>query len=151
MIDLHHENLLKRFDELNEKCFYGSLRRPKIEVRTYRYYVGQFYYSGSGKKKQPRIIISDAFVFNDKTLTEILTHEMIHYYLCENHKWGSGRHSWNFRRECRRIYCDYGIRVYATGKGVALNKVVKRRPIPLYEKVLYYIIRPFDLFYDRLC
>ena len=60
-----------------------------------------------------RIAISDKVNWTEEALREVIVHEMIHHYLqAIKHKSGGiFGHNWRFRKECRRLKKEHGLRI----------------------------------------
>lgn len=111
-------------------------------------------YNKNGKRMRTTITISSYFDFTPTTLDEVMIHEMIHLaHALQGHRMS---HGWRFKAECRRIYKEHGIVIHRTAKHIPLKeqyKNIKKIKIPLYEKVIYYLLYPlriFHFFFDRV-
>lgn len=132
------EPLLKeRFRALNQEIFDGQLRMPtKMSVRKMTLAAGQANYNK--KRMRTTITISSCFDFTPATLDEVMIHEMIHLaHALQGHRMS---HGWRFKAECRRIYKEHGIVIRVRAKHIPLKEQYKNIKIPLYEKVIYYLL-----------
>ncbi|GEM_PF-2998031 len=150
------EPLLKeRFRALNQEIFDGQLRMPtKMRVRKMIRAVGRMDYNKNGKRMRTTITISSCFDFTPTTFDEVMIHEMIHLaHALQGHRTS---HGWRFKAECRRIYKEHDIVIHRIAKHIPLKeqyKNIKKTKIPLYEKVIYYLLYPlriFHFFFDRI-
>lgn len=148
------EPLMKeRFRALNQEIFDGQLRMPtKMSVRKMTLAAGQTNYNK--KRMRTTITISSCFDFTPATLDEVMIHEMIHLaHALQGHRTS---HGWRFKAECRRIYKEHDIVIHRIAKHIPLKeqyKNIKKIKIPLYEKVIYYLLYPlriFHFFFDRV-
>lgn len=145
------EPLLKeRFRALNREIFDGQLRMPtQLRVKKMTRAAGQAWCKGKGKRMRTSIYISACFDFTPATLDEVMIHEMIHYaHALQGHRLS---HGWRFKAECRRIYKEHGIVIHRTAKHIPIKEQYKKK-IPLYEKVIYYLLTPLRIFniFDRI-
>lgn len=80
----------EKFDELNLMCFEGKLPKITFRMSKARTFIGQF----SFKKRRTWLLKTELYDFKLKisthydlpedTLTDVLLHEMIHYYIAIN-------------------------------------------------------------------
>lgn len=108
--------LLDRFIEYNNQYFDGKLGRCEfsfLRKKDSAYGTYRRWKASDGKEKN-RISIGRCIIWNEERLREILVHEMIHMYVEtveKKHFDGLFGHGWRFRRQCRRIRRNHGLRV----------------------------------------
>ena len=76
-------------------------------------------------KEESLISIGQCTIWNEESIREVLVHEMIHMYVEtveKKHFDGLVGHGWRFRRQCRRIRRNYGLRVRVHPSFERLNK-----------------------------
>lgn len=138
------EELKDLFNKYNKLYFNGLLPKCKFHVfkgrGTYGFYLN----------KTNGIWIAYDVEWTEETLRECLVHEMIHHYLytIEGHCGGLFKHNWRYRRQCRRIEKDYGIKIYLLGGN--LEYIGQKKTTTLYgkfrKKLNEYIMRFLYLF-----
>ena len=99
--------MLLTFDECNMKYFEGKLLFPQFDLlHSYRT-CGYFQYTTGGwfdkTVYDPIIFITDYYDFTESQFTDILVHEMIHYYLAYTGQDRSCRHGKKFKEMAERL------------------------------------------------
>lgn len=104
MIELTVEEIQARFVEYNHTYFNDELRTPLLKIHAGEPY-GEF-------KNKPRktITISKDVQWDDDSLKNVIVHEMIHCFNCQQ-KHFENMHGKYFRAEQRRIYAQFGYKV----------------------------------------
>ena len=79
------QNMLITFDECNMKFFEGKLLSPQFDLLHSFRTCGYFQYTTGGwfdkTVYDPIIFITDYYDFTERQFTDVMVHEMIHYYL----------------------------------------------------------------------
>ncbi len=136
------EILKKLYKEYNDLYFDGKLGKcdfsffPK-NISSLGWYCGKEDSKGRPKDK---IWIATSVKWTEDVLKRVLIHEMIHKYVyrVEGHKYdGLLGHGWRFRRQCRRIRRDFGLKVLRFSNVEFINPKFYPK---LWEKVLLWII-----------
>ena len=103
---------------------------------------GAFFYNTKKKDTvKSQIIIAKNVHWTEDALRDTLIHEMIHMYVRTVRKKridGLFGHGCAFKKECRRIKREFGIKI--TIHGFEIEDLRKEPPTRLWEKVLLYII-----------
>lgn len=94
----------------------------------------------SKRVTESRISLGRCIKWNEKRLEEVLLHEMIHMYVetieGKLHD-GLFGHGWRFRRQCRRIHKQHGIRVRSH---IYYDYINKKSSPKLWERIIMYLI-----------
>ena len=117
VINVTKDELKKRFTEYNRKYFNNELGKCDFSFLSpkdnfYGRFVSQKQKNG---KLKSRIWISKNVKWKEESLQETLVHEMIHMYVrtVERKTWcGLFGHGRAFRKHCKRLYKDFGLRIY---------------------------------------
>ena len=107
------EYLKQLFDEYNKLYFNNSLTRCKFHLHKDDYSYATYIYKKNGIS---HIWLTTDTYWTESLLKEVLIHEMIHHYIrtVENKTGGIFGHNWRFRKQCRRIEKNYGIKIHIT-------------------------------------
>ena len=108
--------LLDRFIEYNNQYFDGKLGRCEFSfLRKKDSAYGTYLRRKTSSGNEISVIrMGRCITWNEERLREILVHEMIHMYvetIEKKHFDGLFGHGWRFRRQCRRIRRNHGLRV----------------------------------------
>ena len=111
----NQHNMLLTFDECNMKYFEGKLLFPQFDLlHSYRT-CGYFQYTTGGwfdkTVYDPIIFITDYYDFTERQFTDILVHEMIHYYLAYTGQDRKCRHGKKFKEMAERLNNQYGLHI----------------------------------------
>ena len=103
------EEIKARYAEFNTMYFKGVLPKCKFSA-TYIDSMGRYTFD---KKAQLGHIWVRKAQMSEERFKEILIHEMIHHYIqtVEGKRGGLFGHNWRFRRQCRRLIKEFGIRI----------------------------------------
>ncbi|MBR5639989.1 MAG: SprT-like domain-containing protein [Muribaculaceae bacterium] len=122
--------LHQKFDEYNKLYFdvkLGSCQFSFLNKSNSAY--GRYDRRNTTDGKEiSRICLGRCITWNEERLREILLHEMIHMYVEtveKKHFDGLFGHGWRFRRQCRRLKRDYGLRVRVHPHYERINKKVE--------------------------
>jgi hypothetical protein len=76
-------NVMWLFNKYNKMCFGGMLPRPRISLFHNKNILGRFTcdFDENDDMSNPSIEISDSWEYTQERLSDIIVHEMIHYYL----------------------------------------------------------------------
>lgn len=135
--------LQERFDEYNEKYFYGKLGKCDFS-----FFPKNIICLGSYQKKEDKngkikdkIWLGSFVKWNEYLLEQVLLHEMIHVYNCrvENRFWyGILGHGSCFRKQARRLKREYGI---VLDKYKEIEDINGKKISPkFWERLLLFII-----------
>ena len=106
--------LSAKFDELNKQCFSGKLMRPEIRLNTRLRALGVMRTSimkdkeGNVRRKDMWIEISTRRDLSEDTLTHVLLHEMIHYYIAFHDLKDDGMHGKLFVEIMEKLNREHG-------------------------------------------
>ena len=141
-ITLTKDELKRRFDIYNKQYFWGKLDKCRfyiIGVNNSDY--GSYTPQRDSKGNLYSIIrIGRCVRWTDETLRLILVHEMIHMYVRTiegvriDGVLGHGRH---FRKHCRRLLKDYGLKIEVHPKFEYINKKLFPK---MWERVILWLI-----------
>lgn len=99
--------LFREFGRWNSLCFGGVLPLPALKITSARNYAGIFRvrYTSRGKRQTaiPSISLSALYDHEEAELTDVLIHEMIHYYIWHQKLNDDGPHGGLFRSIMERI------------------------------------------------
>ena len=136
------EELQVLFDEYNKLYFWGKLGKcefhffPKNNSNA-GWYNHKRLRNG---KIRSQIWLGKCVMWTDQVLKEVLVHEMIHMYnrtIESDRRDGLLGHGRRFRRQCRRLMKEHGLKIYLHGG----YEFIDDRPEPaLWEKVALWII-----------
>ncbi len=103
-------NLLPYFFVLNEEYFGGILPIPTLRIKHSYRTLGYFHCNvdDEGYPFNEVIEISDNYDYTESQLTEVMLHEMIHYYLMYMGIDCECTHGKEFRKMCNEFNSKYG-------------------------------------------
>lgn len=96
----------KIFDKYNVLYFENSLPKPSFDFMRTKKAVGRFTCTRLYGYRiiNPKIKLSTYYNFdNEAELTDIVLHEMIHYYIAYNNIWDNNPHGVTFRKYMRKL------------------------------------------------
>lgn len=127
--------LSTKFDEYNALYFEGKLRKPHFKTLRGRSY-GEF-------KNKPRktLCISPDVRWDEEKFRNVMVHEMIHCWNCQNKHFESF-HGKYFKQERKRIYIQYGLKV-----GIKYDYLFKHEHPPknFIRRCIWYVVRYFTV------
>jgi hypothetical protein len=110
------EFLSEHFQIYNEQIFENKLIVPVFTIYTSRYGPVAMFRINK-KNNKPTIKINNSIDWTEKTLVEILIHEMIHQYVVTILKYnGIFSHGWKFLKLRWKIKKKIGIKIPLNGK-----------------------------------
>lgn len=135
----NHDNMLLTFDTCNMEYFEGKLLFPQFELlHSYRT-CGYFQYTKGGwfdkTLYDPKISITDYYDFTEEQFTDIMCHEMIHYYLAYFGFDRGCHHGKKFKEMAERLNQTYGLHITPY---LDLSKYKKREGSP---KFTYWLLQ----------
>ncbi len=107
---MYHECKVKYFGD----C---KLPTPKFAVMHKKYLFGCFsYYKNCGRHKKhpisnPTILMTDYYDFDEKDFIDIMTHEIIHYYVMYNGIDTKNHHGNAFKKMMNELNEKYGLNI----------------------------------------
>jgi predicted SprT family Zn-dependent metalloprotease len=123
--------LEKKFDECNERYFNDEL--PSLFLGTFskKRPFAKFTFlikKKNGKKElvYKKISVSNYYDFTEEELTDILAHEMIHYYIAYNGLKDNKEHGKIFLSIANRLNDEFGLHIEKTK---STSSYVKRRAV----------------------
>lgn len=118
-------NVIWLFGEYNKKCFNNELPRPLISLFHSEKILGRFTcdFDEDGYVDNPRIEISDSYEYTEQRLSEVLVHEMIHYYLAYTQLDTNLTHGEHFNAMANYISNNFGLNITETIDIADMNKV----------------------------
>lgn len=134
--------LHEKYDEYNKLYFDGKLGSCQFSFLN----KSNSAYGRYDRRKTPdgkeisRIWMGRCITWTEERMREILLHEMIHMYIEtveKKHYDGLFGHGWRFRRQCRRLKRDYGLRVRVHFHYERINKNLEPQ---WWDKVLTRLI-----------
>ena len=109
------DNMPMVFEECNEKYFHGELPMPDFDMLRSSYTCGYFHYTKGGwldhNIYNPVISMTDYYDFTESQFTDIMCHEMIHYYLALNGADRKCRHGRAFQQMADELNLNYGLHI----------------------------------------
>lgn len=131
-----------KFSEYNKLYFGGKLGYCKFMLlpKSNTAY-GRYDRKIKNKKvTESRICLGRCIQWNEDRFKEVLLHEMIHMYVetveCKHYD-GLFGHGWRFRRQCRRLRKQYGVRVRSH---IYYEYINKESSPKLWERILMRLI-----------
>jgi hypothetical protein len=132
------------FSDCNRKYFNQELPMPKFDTINKTSILARFEYrknNGKDKAKNPlkykKLMFSDCFDFDEKDFTEIMVHEMIHYYLYYIGEDVRLKHGKSFKKMARQLNHAYGLHVTPT---IDLTKMKPRPDAPYFRRLIFKIL-----------
>ena len=127
----NHDNMLDAFCLYNEKYFESKLPIPQFDLlHSYRT-CGYFQYTTGGwfdkTVYDPIIFITDYYDFTERQFTDVMVHEMIHYYLAYFGLDKRCRHGKEFNEMAERLNNQYGLHIVTE---VDLSQYKRREGTP---------------------
>lgn len=117
------------FNECNKKFFNHELPIPEFDTFNKLNIIARFEYrknKGKNKTKKPleykKIFFSNCYDFNYEDFVEIMTHEMVHYYIAWNGIKDDSTHGKNFMEIANEINKKYGLNITKTKDASSLKK-----------------------------
>ncbi len=101
------------FTKYNDLCFDGKLPIPRISIGQAKNYLGQLRYkvkkdkNGNPTYYDFSLNISKLYEMDQEKLEDVVTHEMIHYYIHYNHIQDTSAHGVVFRKMMNDINTRY--------------------------------------------
>lgn len=135
------EDIESRFYEYNRKYFNGVLGKCSLSCLNMKGFGAYFYNPKRKDSVRNQIFIARNVNWTAEALRDTVIHEMIHMYVRTvkgKRIDGLFGHGFAFRRECRRLRREHGIKI--TIHGFEIEHLKKDRPTGLFEKVLLCII-----------
>ena len=132
--------MLVSFCLYNEKYFEGKLPTPLFDLlHSYRT-CGYFQYSYRQvwfckELYDFKIMITDYYDFTERQFTDIMVHEMIHYYLAYFGLDKRCRHGKEFKKMAERLNGQYGLNIVTE---VDLSQYKRREGTPLFS---YWLVK----------
>lgn len=107
-----------RFNKYNRLYFNGELPIPKLCVEQTYDYFGQFTYrkNKDGSVRWQKLCVSSYFDFAEEELRDVITHEMIHYYLMYKGIDMKLTHGKEFKRIMNEFNQKYGMDIKVRGR-----------------------------------
>lgn len=135
----NQDNMLLTFDTCNMEYFEGKLLFPQFGLlHSYRT-CGYFQYTKGGwfdkTLYDPKISITDYYVFTEEQFTDIMCHEMIHYYLAYFGFDRGCHHGKKFKEMAEHLNQTYGLHITPY---LDLSKYKKREDSP---KFTYWLLQ----------
>ena len=135
----NQQNMLLTFDECNIKYFEGKLLFPQFDLlHSYRT-CGYFQYTTGGwfdkTVYDPIIFMTDYYDFTERQFTDVMVHEMIHYYLAYFGLDKRCRHGKEFKKMAERLNGQYGLNIVTE---VDLSQYKRREGTPLLS---YWLVK----------
>lgn len=130
------EDIRERFEKYNDLYFGGILPRCKFHLhRTKRSPLGTYTYSFKNGKPIGEIWIAYNVEWSEETLCRVIVHEMIHHYVrvIEGKKGGIFGHNWRFKRQCKRIRKNYGVKINTCDYDIYF--IGEKKPTNLFQKI----------------
>jgi hypothetical protein len=114
----NYANMLDTFNQCNMEFFEGKLLFPQFDLlHSYRT-CGYFQYTTGGwfdkTVYDPIIFMTDYYDFTERQFTDIMVHEMIHYYLAWNRVKTKKYHGKEFMEIAHDLNEKYGLNVTKT-------------------------------------
>ena len=109
-------NMTQVFEECNSKYFGGELPTPDFDILTSsKNTCGYFQYNKGGwfdkNIYNPVISMTDYYDFTQKQFTDVMCHEMIHYYLALDGTDRKCRHGRAFQQMADELNLNYGLHI----------------------------------------
>ena len=108
-------NMPQVFGECNSKYFGGELPLPDFDLLRSSNTCGYFHYNTGGwfdhNVYDPVISMTDYYDFTESQFTDIMCHEMIHYYLALNGEDRKCRHGRAFQQMADELNMNYGLNI----------------------------------------
>ena len=108
-------NMPQVFEECNSKYFGGELPLPDFDLLRSSSTCGYFHYNTGGwfdrNVYDPVISMTDYYDFTESQFTDIMCHEMIHYYLALNGEDRKCRHGRAFQQMADELNMNYGLNI----------------------------------------
>lgn len=103
---LDSKQLYSLYNSYNKKYFNNILPKCKLSVYNDNSQFGRYTFC--------HIWIVKNVEWSEETLKEVLIHEMIHHYVVtiEHKNGGIFGHNWRFKRQCKRIYKEHGLKIH---------------------------------------
>ena len=129
---VNYDNMLRIFNECNERYFGGKLPVPYLNTMSKLDKLARFEYNiDKGNVKHPikwqEIKLSDCYEYSEDEFRDIMLHEMIHYYLAWNGIRDNGSHGKEFIRLMEDLNVRYGFHIVIR-QDVSLLKRSGKKP-----------------------
>lgn len=150
IIHTSEEDLLKRFDEYNKLYFDGELRKIKIKLVHSRDVVGEFIHKmnkGTNTFRKKEIQIAENVDWTESDLKSTLVHEMIHYKLAREGRFGPVVHGKYFKREMRRLNKNYDLNIHVLAP---YRLQLTDKKFILKEAISFWMLRPIIWVMERI-
>lgn len=128
--------LAEKFRDYNKAYFKNRLYTPEFKIVHKFSWFGRFSclkISKKGKPQDPRIEISDFYVFDEDFLRDVLVHEMLHFYLALRHEDIEITHGEAFVRHMENLNKTYGLNIQVEYKK---NNLVKSKKMSGIKRFL---------------
>jgi len=116
-IEYTQKDVIELYRLYNKLYFNGQLRMPRITFTPGGIGRGGLYSCRLSKKlrkpSQERIWLNSEIYFTEKTMRELLVHEMLHQYLRMVGRADPIVHGWNYTIEAWKLKWKYGVDVHA--------------------------------------
>ena len=139
------EELAEKYNEYNKLYFHGEMEKLTSKdfhfISKNDFTFGRYrYITGKNGKTINQIWISTNVDWDEKSLREILVHEMIHQYnftVEHSRLTGLFGHGIAYRRQCRRIKKEFGLKIHIHPNFERINGM----PAPAFwESALLWLI-----------
>lgn len=107
-IDFIKEN----FDIINVRYFNGELKTPKFKIIHAKTYLGECWYDDNTHESVIRI--SDTYDIPENGIMDIIAHECIHLYICQNQIEDTSSHGKVFKSIADRLNAEGGFNIVCT-------------------------------------